>query len=64
MLDFEATQGRLLAHWLKYMQAHPEYIADAIERHFLKSPQDKATMKPQLAAEWIRITQLKKLDTP
>lgn len=40
----------LVDHWVKYMPIQPEYIADAIKRHFKASPWDEAFMRPQLEA--------------
>ena len=53
----QAARNALLAHWLKYMAAHPDYITDAIQRHFAANPQDREVMAPVLREELKRIKQ-------
>ena len=44
-----------MAHWLKYMAAHTDYITDAIQRHFAANPGDREEMAPVLREELKRI---------
>lgn len=55
MASTPTTSELLLAHWLKYMEAHTDYITDAIQRHFAANPQDRETMAPVLREELKRI---------
>lgn len=52
--ELSAHQQGLMEHWVKYMGEHPEYVVDAIKRHFDACPWDKQFMAPLLRSAWRR----------